>query len=147
MNAERKLKKAKISLMRSNKFALWQGIFMLGTTTVRDDIPTACTDGWNEMYGRAFIEALTEKQLAFVVAHEGLHKALRQLTTWRKLYEEDPELANMAMDYVINLILKDIDPYGEVIEMPMRDGKVLGLLDEKYRGMNTKQVFDILKQD
>ena len=81
MDATRKLKKAKISLMRSPKFALWQGIFMLGTVVVRDDIPTACTDGWNEMYGRAFIEELPDKQLAFVVAHEGLHKALRQLTT------------------------------------------------------------------
>lgn len=147
MDAERKLKKAKISLMRSPKFALWQGILMLGTTSVRDDIPTACTDGWNEMYGRAFIDELPDKQLAFVVAHEGLHKALRQLTTWRKLYDEDAKLSNMACDYVINLILKDTDPHGEVIEMPMRDDKVLGLIDEKYRGMNSKQVFDLLKQE
>jgi len=147
MDANRKLKKAKISLMRSPKFALWQGIFMLGTVTVRDDIPTACTDGWNEMYGRAFIEELPDKQLAFVVAHEGLHKALRQLTTWRALWTLDAALANAAMDYVINLILKDTDPYCEVIEMPMRDGEVLGLIDEKYRGMNTKKVFDILKQE
>ena len=147
MNAERKLKKAKISLMRSPKFALWQGIFMLGTVTVRDDIPTACTDGWNEMYGRAFIMELPDKQLAYVVAHEGLHKALRQLTTWRALWTLDAALANAAMDYVINLILKDTDPHCEVIEMPMRDGKVLGLIDEKYRGMNTKKVFDILKQE
>jgi hypothetical protein len=29
----------------------------------------------------------------------------------------------------------------------MKDGKVIGLVDEKYRGMNTKQVFDLLKQD
>jgi predicted metal-dependent peptidase len=147
MDATRKLKKAKISLMRSPKFALWQGIFMLGTVVVRDDIPTACTDGWNEMYGLAFIEELPDKQLAYVVAHEGLHKALRQLTTWRALWTLDAKLANAAMDYVINLILNDTDPYCEVIEMPMRDGKVLGLIDEKYRGMNTKQVFDILKQE
>jgi predicted metal-dependent peptidase len=31
--------------------------------------------------------------------------------------------------------------------MPMKDGKPFGLIDEKYRGMNTKQVFDALKQD
>jgi predicted metal-dependent peptidase len=30
--------------------------------------------------------------------------------------------------------------------MPRLNGKEIGLLDEKYRGMNTKQVYDLLKQ-
>jgi predicted metal-dependent peptidase len=31
--------------------------------------------------------------------------------------------------------------------MPMKDGKPYGLVDEKYRGMNAKQVFDLLRQE
>jgi predicted metal-dependent peptidase len=31
--------------------------------------------------------------------------------------------------------------------MPVKNGKKIGLVDEKYRGMNTKQVYDLLKQE
>jgi predicted metal-dependent peptidase len=55
-------------------------------------------------------------------------------------------LANAAMDYVINLELSDMGKATGVLAFPVVDGKQLGLIDEKYRGMNTKQVFDLLKQ-
>lgn len=144
---ERKLKKVKIALMRNPLFALYQGVMMVGKTTMRDDIPTAATNGRDEIYGRQFIKELSEKELAFVVMHECMHKTYRHLTTWTKLHAEHPMLTNAACDYVINLKLRDIDPEGKYISMPMKDGKPFGLIDEKYRGMNTKQVFDALKQD
>jgi predicted metal-dependent peptidase len=144
---ERKLKKVKIALMRNPIFALYQGVMMVGKTSLRDDIPTACTNGRDEIYGRAFVKELDEKELAFVVMHECMHKVYRHLTTWKKLHEENALLCNAACDYVINLKLKDIDPDGKYMRMPMRDGKVVGLVDEKYRGMNTKQVFDAIKQE
>jgi predicted metal-dependent peptidase len=152
MLEERKLQKAKISLMRDPKFALLQGIMMVGRTSVDDKIPTACTDGRNERYGRKFIKELREQELAFVVAHECGHKMYRHLTTWRKLHDENHKLANMACDYVINLGLKDLDPQGRTIQMPVwrdgpRRGDPMGLINEKFRGMNAKQVFDILKQE
>ena len=152
MSEERRLQKAKITLMRNEKFALFSGILMIGRTSVDDNVPTACTNGRDEKYGRAFIKKLTDKELAFVVMHEGMHKAYRHLTTWKKLHTENPVLANGACDYVINLELKDLDPDERVIAMPKyRDGvmkgKVMGLVDEKYRGMNAKQVFDLLKQE
>ena len=144
---ERRLKKVKIALMRNSKFALWSGILMVGKTYVRDDIPSACTNGRDEIYGSEFIKSLDDKELAFVVLHEALHKAYRHLFTWRKLADEDRELTNAACDYVINLQLVELDPNQEVIAMPMKDGKVYGLMDKKYKGMNTKQVFDALKQE
>jgi predicted metal-dependent peptidase len=55
-------------------------------------------------------------------------------------------LANAAMDYVINLELANLGKATGVLAFPVVDGKQLGLLDEKYRGMNTKQVYDLLKQ-
>jgi predicted metal-dependent peptidase len=145
---ERKLKKVKIGLMRNPKFALWSGIMMVGKTSVDDNIPTACTDGRDEIYGREFVKNLPEKQLAFVVLHENMHKALRHLTTWRKLYVADPQLANIACDHVINLMIVESDPNGQYVEFPKdKDGNRMGCFDPKYKGMNAKQVFDLLKQE
>jgi len=144
---ERRLKKAKISLMREPKFALWSGIMMIGKTEVVDDMPTACTNGRDEKYGREFIKERTDKELAFTVLHENLHKAFKHLTTWRKLWEEDPDLANQACDYVINLMLLNMDPTEQYIAMPRKDGKIMGLLDKRFANMNSKQVFDMLKQE
>jgi predicted metal-dependent peptidase len=152
MLEERKVQKAKITLMRHPKFALLQGILMVGKTRIADNIPTACTNGRDETYGREFVRKLREPELAFVIAHEAGHKMYRHMTTWKKLHDENHALTNQACDYVINLMLKDLDPSESVIAMPMyRDGphagKKMGLIDERFRGMNTKQVFDILKQE
>jgi predicted metal-dependent peptidase len=144
---ERRLKKVKIGLMRNPKFALWSGILMLGKTSVDDNVPTACTNGRDEKYGRAFVDGLDDKELGFVVLHENLHKAFRHLFIWRKLYEEDKQLANAACDYVINLMIVKSDPSQSIVAMPRKDGKVYGLLDAKYANMNAKQVFDLLKQE
>lgn len=152
MQEERRLQKAKISLMRNEKFALFAGVLMVGRTFVKDDIPTACTNGRDEMYGREFVKKLRDNELAFVVLHEAMHKAYRHLTTWKKLHDENHTLANAACDYVINLELRDLDPEGRFISMPVfregeNRGKVMGLIDEKYRGLNSKQVFDLLKEE
>ena len=152
MLEERKLQKAKISLMRNPRFALWSGILMVGKTSIVDNIPTASTNGRDEQYGREFVKELSDKELAFLVLHEALHKALRHLTTWKKLHDENHSLANQACDYVINLMLLEIDPNGDAITMPrIKDGpekgKPMGLIDTRFKGMNAKQVFDLLKQE
>lgn len=157
MLEERKVQKAKVALMRNPKFALLQGILMVGKTSVVDDIPTACTNGRDESYGREFVKELTDKELAFLIAHECGHKMYRHLTTWKKLHDEDVRLANQACDYVINLMLRDLDPAEQVISMPRykqdmpaigkAKGDFMGLYDTRFRGMNSKQVFDILKDE
>jgi predicted metal-dependent peptidase len=116
-------------------------------------VPTACTNGRDEKYGREFVKKLRDPELNFVVAHENGHKMYRHLTTWKKLHDENHKLANQACDYVINLMLKDLDPTEAIIAMPRYPhghpmaGKVMGLIDERFRGMNSKQVFDILKEE
>lgn len=152
MDAERKLQKAKVSLMRNSKFALLQGVMMIGKTKVDEQTETARTNGRDEVYGRKFVTSLREPELCFVIAHEAGHKMYRHLTTWRKLHDENHMLANMACDYVINLMLKELDPEGEIITMPIfkdgpHKGKPMGLCDERFKGLNSKQVFDILKQE
>ena len=144
---ERRLKKVKIALMRNPKFALWSGIMMVGKTSVDDHFPSASTNGRDEWYGREFVKGLDDKELAFVVLHENLHKAFRHLFIWKKLDEIDRGLTNAACDYVINLMIVDMDPTEQVVAMPRKQGKVNGLLDQRFRGMNTKQVFDILRKE
>ena len=153
----RRLSKVKISITRNPKFALWSGLMTVGKTKVDEDCPTAYTNGRDEGYGREFIKSLDDKELAFVVLHETMHKAYRHLTTWKKLHDEDARLTNAACDYVINLQLVDMDKQQQVLAMPLfredrpdlgkRAGEPMGLVSEKYRGLNTKQVFDLLKQE
>lgn len=142
LTVEQKLQRAHVWLMNSPKYCLYSGIFMLGKTEVKDDVSTACTNGRDVFYGREFMDKLTEPELRAVVLHENLHKAFRHLTMWKSLYKENPQLANMACDYVINLMIKDSDPDGREVKLPDS-----GLLDEQYRGLNAKQVYDKLKQE
>ena len=148
MTPERKLQRVKINLLRNPKVALLSGILMVGKTYVDDKTRTARTNGRDETYGSKFVEGLTEKELAFVILHESFHKMYRHLTTWKKLHDENHRLANCACDYVINIQLMDLDPYEQFIAMPKdKDGNNIGLIDGRFRGMNAKQVFDILKQE
>ena len=145
---ERRLSKVKIAIMRNPKFALWSGLMTVGKTSVVDNIPSACTNGRDELYGREFIQKLDDRELAFVVLHETLHKAYRHMTTWKKLHDENHHLANLACDYVINLQLVDMDKDEVLLAMPKQpNGKPLGAIDERFRGLNTKQIFDILKEE
>lgn len=146
--ADRKLKRVKINLLRDDRFAYWRGIMMIGKTVLDDDFPTAATDGCNEIYGRAIVESQNDKQLAFIVLHENLHKIGRDLTVWKKLFNEDRQLANMACDYHHNLLLVEMDPMEQTIQFPTGpDGKPLGLLDKRFKGMDVPAIFRILKQE
>jgi predicted metal-dependent peptidase len=147
LTAERKLTRVVIDLMRNPMFADMSGIFMMGTKEVRDDIPTAATNGRDEVYGRAFIDSLSLREVGFIVVHESFHKMYRHLTTWHRLHDEDHHLANLACDYVINLEIVERDPNGTIVAMPQKDGKPIGFIDRRFKGMNTKQVFDILKKE
>jgi len=148
LSVEQRIELVHVSLMRNKKFALFSGLFMVGKTIV-DDSPTARTNGRDAWYGRAFAEQLTDKELAFLVMHENMHKCYRHLTTWRALYDIDPTLANAACDYVINIQLVDMDPSEEMLAFPMdkKTGKRIGLFAVRFRGMDTKQVFDILRAE
>jgi len=142
LTPEQTLEKAHIQLMRSPEFCLLSGIIMMGESTMEEGIPTAYTDGVNKRYGREFMEGLTEKGRNFTVAHENFHVLLKQITTWYMLWEKDAQCANQAMDYVINLMIRDLDPDGRVVIPP--EGV---LLDEMFRGWDTRRVFDYLYKE
>jgi len=146
LSIEQRIQRCHVMLMRHPDFCLFSGIFMVGKIFV-DDTPTAMTDGQDVYYGRDFMSKLDDKQMCFVILHEAMHKAYRHMQVWQDIAKEDAATANMAMDYVINLQMMDYDPHGNVLAFPRINGEIVGLYDQKYRGMDTKQVYDLLKKE
>jgi len=141
LTVEQRLQKAVVDIMGNEKYIALAGILMLGERTVDDKTPTACTNGRDEWYGRAFVEGLTDAELRFVVLHENYHKLYKHLKTWQHLWKVCPPTTNKATDYTINIKIADDNTDGFAV---MPEG---GLLDVRFRNMGTPQVFDIIRQD
>lgn len=140
LTVEQLIQKDHVALMKDPKYCLYSGIIMIGKTEVRDDVPTACTDGRNTYYGREYVGKLASNKRKGVILHENLHKAFRHTTVWKHLFKENATLANMACDYVINLMIMDGD--NNFVSLP--EG---ALLDPKYKGMDAGTVYRMLKEE
>tara|TARA_R110000803_G_scaffold2388_4_gene8092 strand:+ start:3066 stop:4373 length:1308 start_codon:yes stop_codon:yes gene_type:complete len=146
LTAEERLSKAVVAIMGHPRYVALAGVLMIGEKTVEDDIPTACTNGRDVRFGREMVDELTDSALRFVVLHEDEgHKLHRHLTIWRWMYDIDHRLANCACDYVINLKIVDDNRGDGFATMPT--GKYKGLYDERFRGMDSAQVFHILRKE
>lgn len=141
MKAEDKITKARTAIMRDPRFVAMSGVLMVGSWEVRDDCPTAATNGKDVIYGRAFVDQCDDKLLRFVVLHEYFHVMLMHMTVWQHMFEEDPQTANFAADAVINLMLHDLDPRGDFLTVWEH-----AVLDQQYRGMDTGEVYRALKK-
>lgn len=142
LTQEQRVQRSHVWLMNEPKYCLFAGIMMLGTTEVRDDMPTAATNGRDTFYGRAFAAKQCDKKLKGLILHENMHKAFRHLTIWDFLWKKNARLANMAMDYVINILIVDSDPTKQYVDLP--DG---GCVDARFRGMDAGTVYKILEQE
>lgn len=143
LTPKQRIEKAHVQMMGHQATMLYSGVFMVGKTEVSDTIPTACTNGRDTWYGAHFVEKLTTSDLHGVVLHENLHKVYQHHWLWKHLWEESKRLANQAADYVINLEISDLTKkYPDFITLPKG-----ALLDERFRGMNTQEVFAILKEE
>jgi len=111
-------------------------ILVIGDREIIDDDATACTNGRDEWYSRAFCDKQNDGQLRFIIIHENYHKMFRHLITWAHLWEIDPQLANMAMDFVINYIIWDT--YGETDLVDWPEG---GLYNPMFAEWDTARVF------
>jgi len=141
LTAEQRIQRETIAIMNNRRYIALAGVLIMGKSEISEDIPTACTNGRDVKYGRAFVESLTDAELRGLILHECKHKLYRHLTTWRSLWQIDAKCANMACDYVINLEIKDENPDG-FAQLP--DG---ALIDERFRGKNSKEVFDIIYEE
>lgn len=141
LTAEQRIPKAHVRMMGHVATMAFSSVFMVGESKIDDSIPTACTNGRDVMYGRGFVDSLTDQELAAVVLHENLHKCYQHAYLWKHLWKEDAKLANMAADYVINLEILDLSKkHRDFIKLPE-----CGLFSEEYRGMDTGEVYRRLK--
>jgi len=146
LTAEQRLHKATVAIMNHPNYVAMAGVLMIGSKSVRDDIPTAATNGRDEYYGRAFVDSLNDAELRFLMLHECFHKMYKHLTTWRSLYDKHAQIANMACDYVIN---------GQIVRAHKQDGFAtmtgpleMGCYDEKYDdSWNASRVFDDIYEE
>ena len=140
LTAEQRLMKATTDIVGRDEFVALAGILMIGSKSVVDGLPTACTNGRDEMYGREFVESISDAEFRFVMLHECYHKMYRHLTTWKHLHDIDSTKANMACDYVINLKLAETDACkAGWVRIP--DG---ALIDTQYLNMDSRQVFNLI---
>lgn len=149
MTLEQRLSRATVAWMKREP-AL-SNMLMIGETylekTLNGKVFTACTNGRDEWYCRAFMEALNDPQIRFVKIHEVFHKMYKHPITWRHLAKIDPQLANMAMDFVINWMI--MEAYGKdgFVEMPENisygDGQYFQkcCYDPQFAGWDTAKVF------
>lgn len=111
-----------------------------------DWLPTAATDGKHLYYNEEFFRGMAEENIQFVIAHEVHHCLYEHI---HRRGSRDPKLWNYANDYVINLELQD---YG-IGKMPKKitiEGKEMdftGCIDEKFRGMSSDQVYELLVEE
>lgn len=142
LSAQTRLERSHFQCMSHNDFALLSGIFMIGRSTIVNNIPTACTDGVNKLYGEKFVLTLSEPEMNGLVLHENGHVMLRHMPMYRDLYKLDAKCANMACDYIVNGWIVDTDPQGKFAKLPKG-----GLYNADYSNLTVKQVFDLLKQE
>ncbi len=98
---------------------------------------TAATDGLKFYYNSRFIMKLKPKEVEFLVAHEILHVVYDHMG--RRL-SRDPQIWNIADDYVVNADLKR-HKVGEFITT------VPCLYESKYDGKPAEEVYDDLMKN
>jgi predicted metal-dependent peptidase len=145
---ETRIKRGHIALMKHPETALYSGVMLMGKTEVVDEKFTAYTDGVNKKYSRWFLEehVVGEPKLRGLVLHENLHVALKQVTFGRAMFKENPKMANLAADFVVNDIIYNIKgtisgSSEKVVELP--DGAVH---DEMFHDWSMREVYNYLKQ-
>jgi len=115
--------------------------------TDKSKLPTAATDGFNVFYNREFCMAQSPQGLGFIMMHEAVHKAKKDLITYADLFAKDAELANISCDICNNTDLLARDPDGAHIAVPVgADGQPFKLCYDPERFPRGTSVYAIFRQ-
>jgi predicted metal-dependent peptidase len=134
-----RLERAHVALLKNPKVMLLSGVILLGKSSVEKDVPTAYTDGLNKRYGCEFMKKLTDEQLNGLIMHENGHVFFRHLLRGKAMFKEDPQLANIAADFVVNDMIFLLNENS--IQLPPG-----ALWNEMFRGWSMQQVYDYLRK-
>jgi predicted metal-dependent peptidase len=128
------LSKAKIQLMARPDSAFFMTVCFSMKHVWDETIPTACTNGREIRFNPAFFMSLSLALQVSLLVHESMHVAYLHM---ERVQARDPRKWNVAGDYVINQQLH---------ERGFEIGKTW-LLDAKYAGMSTEEVYKLLPED
>ena len=102
-----------------------------------DWLPTAAVDGRNLYYNTQFFNAMNNKEIEFVIAHEILHMVFDHLG---RREERNPMLYNIAADYIVNntLVRDRIGTKPSIVDCYQ---------DFKYDGWTSEEVYEELFEE
>jgi len=99
-----------------------------------DWLPTAAVDGRNLYYNTQFFNAMNNKEIEFVVAHEILHCVFDHLV---RREDRNPMIYNIAADYKVNnLLVRD--------RIGVTPSIVDCFQDFKYEDWSSEEIYDEL---
>lgn len=101
-----------------------------------DWCPTAAVDGKNLYFNTQFFNAMDNKEIEFVIAHEILHCVFDHLG--RRSWQDrnlDPMISNIAQDYIVNntLVRDNIGTKPKIVDCYQ---------DFKYDGWTSEEVYE-----
>ena len=134
--AHPKISKAKARLLMDHPF--FATLLIRTPVEVTDAVGLAATDGEKIYFNPQFLELCTVEDTMCVLAHEVGHDSLLHSI---RLGARNPDIANMAMDHAINLMLQD---QGFKCPKAVPGG---WLADQKYKGMNWERIYDDLRRN
>lgn len=143
-NIKGMLDKACLDLSRHPATRAFAPFFMDGEMMMRNDVPTAATDGFREFYNAQFWMSLPPKQRVFLVLHEKGHKFLMHMIRLSPRMKRHMKIFNIAADYAVNaLIIEDILPQAADI----MERIPTCLYDAKYSGWSMEDIFEDLMKE
>ena len=145
LSALQNLQRARMAILNHETWRPYRGALMWGAFAIKQNCPTAYTNGVDSYFGEEFINSLTDAQIRFVVLHENEHKVQKHMSSfaWLLKRDNDHPTLNMALDFAVNIRLFDIDGGEGFIQAP---DKIEICLDPKYRGWSVMKIYDDLKQ-
>jgi len=142
---------AKTMLSNARARLLMRHVFfaaLLLSTKMEEDesIPTAATDMIRILYNPKFIEGLSNDLVIFVIVHEACHIMLKH---GLRLQGRNRKLANIAMDFAINIMLRDArddkgQRYFTIWQFAYLDRYRGKYVD--FDGMSWEQIYPILEE-
>lgn len=127
--ATRRITGSLLRLRRSSPF--FATLAMHAQFTIREDLPTAATDGTDVFFNPEFLDSLTDAHLDAVLLHEVLHAALAHVS---RRGRRDGRAWNIAADIVVNGLVA-----GNGFDLPDT-----ALRDLDLEGFSVEEVFAIL---
>ena len=134
------------------RFALFWPIMSVGSYSIDDSTPTACTNGRDTKYGTGWLlehGTLQGKVINFTVLHEEGHKVFMHLSdpTYHRMWEIDRDVTRRSLDHWLNLSLMSMDPRQTFIDMPRNpQGQVTVLYEpQRFTGKTVVEIFRMLR--